>query len=105
MELELIPALRSLGIGLIPYSPLHAGLLAGALQAELDGRSPNEMQPPVDRYRDQLAPYEELCRELAAAPAHIALAWLLQNPVVSAAIVGPTTSDDLQPASERSRCS
>jgi aryl-alcohol dehydrogenase-like predicted oxidoreductase len=29
VELELIPALRSLGIGLIPYSPLHAGLLAG----------------------------------------------------------------------------
>ena len=32
VELELIPALRSLGIGLIPYSPLHAGLLAGVLE-------------------------------------------------------------------------
>src|SRR5512133_3027416 len=34
VELELIPALRALGIGLIPYSPLAAGLLAGALEAE-----------------------------------------------------------------------
>ena len=52
VELELIPALRSLGIGLIPYSPLHSGLLAGALQAANEGRAPNEMQPPVEQYRD-----------------------------------------------------
>ena len=95
VELEVIPALRGLGIGLIPYSPLHSGLLAGALQAEVDGRSPNEMQPPVDDHRAQLEAYEGLCRELEAAPAHVALAWLLQNPVVSAAIVGPTTTEEL----------
>src|SRR5579862_3070947 len=95
VELELIPALRSLGIGLIPYSPLHSGLLAGALQAEVDGRSPNEMQPPVDRHRAQLESYEGFCRELGAIPAQVALSWLVQNPVVSAAIVGPTTSEEL----------
>jgi aryl-alcohol dehydrogenase-like predicted oxidoreductase len=33
VEMELVPALRSLGVGLIAYSPLHAGLLAGALEA------------------------------------------------------------------------
>ena len=38
VELELIPALRHLGIGLIPYSPLHAGLLAGVLDAARQGR-------------------------------------------------------------------
>src|SRR4051795_6839889 len=38
VELELIPALRHLGIGLIPYSPLHAGLLAGMLEAATAGR-------------------------------------------------------------------
>ena len=37
VELELIPALRHLGIGLIPYSPLHAGLLAGVLDAASEG--------------------------------------------------------------------
>src|SRR3954463_13658388 len=64
VELELVPALRSLGIGLIPYSPLHSGLPAAALQAA--GRRPNEMQPPVDRHRTQLKAYEGLCRELGA---------------------------------------
>jgi aryl-alcohol dehydrogenase-like predicted oxidoreductase len=96
VELELIPALRSLGIGLIPYSPLHAGLLAGALEAESDGRRANELQPPVEEYRDRLTAYEELCRDLGATPAQIALAWLLRNPVVSTAIVGPTTSEELR---------
>ena len=96
VELELIPALRSLGIGLIPYSPLHAGLLAGALEAEIDGRSPNDMQPSLEGQRNPLAAYEELCRELGATPARVALAWLLRNPVVSTAIVGPTTSNELR---------
>src|SRR6476469_7220247 len=43
VELELIPALRSLGIGLIPYSPLASGLLAGALQAATEGQAPREL--------------------------------------------------------------
>ena len=96
VELELIPALRSLGIGLIPYSPLHAGLLAGALKAETEGHPPRELQPTVEQHRDQLEAYEGLCRELGATPAHVALAWLLRNPVVSTAIVGPETSEELR---------
>jgi aryl-alcohol dehydrogenase-like predicted oxidoreductase len=95
VELELIPALRSLGIGLIPYSPLASGLLAGALEAESQGQRPRELQPPVEQYRQALEAYETLCRELRATPAQVALAWLLQNPVVSAAIVGPETSQEL----------
>ena len=42
VELELIPALRGLGIGLIPYSPLHAGLLAGVLEAASRGTRPDD---------------------------------------------------------------
>src|SRR5215213_9023541 len=89
IELELIPALRALGLGLLAYSPLHAGLLAGALAAGAEDER-------IDAVRDQLASYEGLCRELDAQPAHVALAWLLRYPVVSAAIVGPRTSEELQ---------
>jgi aryl-alcohol dehydrogenase-like predicted oxidoreductase len=89
VELELIPALRSLGIGLLPYSPLHAGLLAGALQAGSE-------DDRIEAHRDQLEAYEGLCRELGATPVHVALAWLLRNPGVSAAIVGPRTSEELR---------
>jgi aryl-alcohol dehydrogenase-like predicted oxidoreductase len=101
VELELIPALRSLGIGLIPYSPLHAGLLAGVLagvlETAIDGRiSDASMQQRIEAHRDQLEAYEGLCREMGTKPADVALAWLLRNPVVSTAIVGATTIEELQ---------
>ena len=92
VEQELIPALRHLGIGLIPYSPLHAGLLAGALQAASEGRRSDDR---IDAHRQQLEAYEGLSRELGAKPAAVALAWLLQNPVVSATIVGAMTIEEL----------
>jgi len=89
VELELIPALCNLGIGLLPYSPLHAGLLAGALEAGTD-------DDRIEAHREQLEAYEGLCRELGAKPAAVAVAWLLQNPVVSAAIVGAMTIEELR---------
>src|SRR3954449_9993129 len=61
VEMELVPALRHLGIGLIPYSPLHAGVLAGTLQALREGRvSDDSARQRIETYRDQLEPYEEL---------------------------------------------
>ncbi|GGT84147.1 oxidoreductase [Streptomyces coeruleorubidus] len=97
VELELIPALRHLGIGLIPYSPLHAGLLSGALESAAEGRVRDEsMLVRIEAHRDQLEAYEGLCRELGAKPAHVALAWALRNPVVSTTVTGATTSDQLR---------
>ena len=96
VELELIPALRHLGIGLIPYSPLHAGLLAGVLDAARQGPVASETQHRIAAHRDQLEAYEGLCRDLDAKPADVALAWLLRNPVVSTAIVGATTIEELR---------
>ena len=97
VELELIPALRSLGIGLIPYSPLHAGLLAGALETATEGGiSDDSTQQRIDAHRDQLEAYEGLCRKLGAKPVDVALAWLLRNPVVSTTIVGATTTEELR---------
>jgi len=97
VELEMVPALRALGIGLIAYSPLHLGLLAGALAAAEEGRVPDESrQRRIEAQRDQLEAYEGLCRELGAEPADVALAWLLRNPVVSTAIIGARTPEELR---------
>jgi aryl-alcohol dehydrogenase-like predicted oxidoreductase len=95
VELEVIPALRHLGVGLIPYSPLHAGLLTGVLEAETQGRLSADQLPRVDAHRAQLQSYEGLCREIGAKPADVALAWLLSNPAVSSTIVGAMTIDEL----------
>ena len=98
VEPELIPALRRLGIGLIPYSPLRAGLLSGALETATEGRNPDEsMQHRIEAHRDQMEADEGLCRQLGAKPVEVVLAWLLCNPAVSTASYGPTSA--------RCRCS
>jgi aryl-alcohol dehydrogenase-like predicted oxidoreductase len=97
VELELIPALRSLGIGLIPYSPLHAGLLAGLLGTANEARILDDsMRQRIEAYGDQLEAYEGLCRELGTKPVEVALAWLLRNPVVSTTIVGALSIEELR---------
>ena len=49
----------------------------------------------VQKHHQQLEAYESLCADLGEKPADIALAWMLQNPVVTAPIIGPRTLDQL----------
>jgi aryl-alcohol dehydrogenase-like predicted oxidoreductase len=96
VELEVIPACRTLGVGVIPWSPLAGGLLGGALRAASEGRRASErLQKSIERHRGQLEAYEGLCRELGTEPSCVALAWLLHNPAVSALIIGPRTMEQL----------
>ena len=96
IELEVIPACRHYGLGLIPWSPLHGGLLGGVLRKASDGRRADERkQQEIEQHRSQLEAYEALCQELGEAPVDIALAWLLHNPVVTGPIIGPRTVEQL----------
>jgi len=96
IELEVIPACRADGVGLLPWSPLAGGLLAGALAAASAGRRASEtLRRRVAERRAQLEQWEALCRELGEAPADVALAWLLHNPAVTAPIIGPRTREQL----------
>lgn len=96
VELEVIPACREYGLGLIPWSPLAGGLLGGALEKLEKGRRASEdKQKQIEQNRSQLEKWEALCRELGEQPADVALAWLLANPVVTAPIIGPRTLGQL----------
>ena len=96
IELEVIPACRHHGLGLVPWSPLGGGLLGEALRKANEGRRarPATMEK-IKLIRPQLEAYEALCREIDAQPADVALAWLLHNPVVTAPIVSPRTVEQL----------
>ena len=99
IELEVIPACRHYGLGLIPWSPLGRGLLGGVLQKLESGRRADaELMKTIEKKRPQLEQYEALCRELGEPPAVVALAWLLHNPVVTAPIIGPRTIEQLESA-------
>ncbi len=97
IELEVIPACEAYGIGIMPWSPLGGGLLAGSIsQAKQGRRSDGGMQAAADWLKDTLQAWEKLCSEIGEQPADVALAWLLTNPVVVAPIVGPRTLGQLE---------
>src|SRR5215211_454095 len=96
IELEVIPACRHYGVGLIPWSPLGGGILGGALQkANAGRRSSEQAQKNIEQQRAKLEAYEGFCQELGEQPADVALAWLLGNPIVTAPIIGPRTIEQL----------
>lgn len=96
IELEVIPACRDYGLGLIPWSPLAGGLLGGILEKIKDGRrASDDMQKKINLKRTQLETWEAFCKEMNEQPADVALAWLLKNPIVTAPIIGPRTNEQL----------
>lgn len=96
VELEVIPACEAFGLGLIPWSPLAGGILGGVLKKIEEGRrAADHVQKRVDEMHPKLEKWEAFCADMGEHPADVALAWLLNNPVVTAPILGPRTMDQL----------
>jgi NDP-hexose 2,3-enoyl reductase len=99
VELEVLPAAIHYGLGIIPWSPLHGGLLSGALRKQREGTGSRSGEgrsaDSLDQNREAVEAYEKLAAELGADPADLALAWLLSRPGVTAPIVGPRTIEQL----------
>lgn len=96
VELEVIPACESYGLGLIPWSPLNRGLLAGAVEKAKSGRRADDnLQKEFEQVEHKLRQYEDFCEALGESPADVALAWLLHQPAVTAPIIGPRTMGQL----------
>jgi aryl-alcohol dehydrogenase-like predicted oxidoreductase len=99
VELEVLPAAARYGVGIIPWSPLHGGLLGGVLKKE-EGRrrQGNRARDTLLEHEGQVRAYEDLCDALGETPANVALAWLLHQPAVTAPIIGPRTLEQLDQA-------
>lgn len=101
-EMEVIPAAQEYGLGVIPWSPLHGGLLGGVLKKESEGtrrasgRSADALASTA--VRAQVQAYEDLLDKHGLQPGEAALAWLLTRPGVTGPIVGPRTADQLASA-------
>jgi len=98
IELELIPALRKLEIGLMPWSPLGGGLLAGTVDgigAKQSRRMQDSKQKEFEKHKEQIDKYEKFCSEINREPSAVALAWLLNNPIVTSPIIGPRNVQQL----------
>jgi aryl-alcohol dehydrogenase-like predicted oxidoreductase len=100
-EREMIPLCLDQGVGLIPYSPLARGLLAGTRERAGERHTP---RADGDQHQYRAADFDvaEAVRAVAAEhslpPAQIALAWLLSKPGVTAPIIGATKPHHLTEA-------
>jgi aryl-alcohol dehydrogenase-like predicted oxidoreductase len=103
-EREMIPQCRDMGVGLIPWSPLARGMLAGTRSRQGERRT---TRAATDHFQDALYSEDdfdvvdrlvEVAAERGLPPAQVALAWLLHKPVVTAPIVGATKLPHLDDA-------
>jgi 1-deoxyxylulose-5-phosphate synthase len=105
-EREMIPLCQSEGIGVIPWSPLARGLLAGTRQtpgdktATVRGASDDFVRKlynhPADA--DVMNACQAVAKQRGIEPAQVAIAWLLSKPAVTAPIIGATKIDHLEAA-------
>jgi NDP-hexose C3-ketoreductase / dTDP-4-oxo-2-deoxy-alpha-D-pentos-2-ene 2,3-reductase len=99
VELEVLPAARHYGIGVIPWSPLHGGLLGGVLRKQREGGASRSTSgrsaDALEKYRDRIEGYEKLSADLGADPADLGIAWLLHQEGVTAPIIGPRKREQL----------
>ena len=83
-ELEVLPTVRELGIGFVPYSPLGRGFLTGAIRSR-DALEPGDFRRDNPRFEGEnfdenlriVEAVESIAAEVGATPAQVALAWLL----------------------------
>jgi len=104
VEVELLPLCQQRGIGVVPYSPLARGVLAGKY---LLGQPPPDGSRAARRDRRMLQTelreesYEVAQQLRPLAQAHgktltqFALAWVLANPIITSVIIGPRTMEQL----------
>ena len=104
-EREMIPQCRDQGVGVLPWSPLARGLLAGSRTASGERRTTRANTDPfLDAlYRPELDfpvidRVGEVAAERSVSAAQVALAWLLHKPGVTSPIVGATKLEHLEDA-------
>ncbi|GIO67013.1 putative oxidoreductase YrpG [Paenibacillus cookii] len=95
-ELEVLPAAKAMGLGVIPWSPLDGGILGRNALKKLEGTRSGGNPNKIEKHRAQLEAFAELCSEIGEPQDNVALAWLLTHPAVTAPIIGPRTLEQLE---------
>ncbi|MGH3679185.1 MAG: aldo/keto reductase [Natronosporangium sp.] len=103
-EREMIPLCLDQGVGILPWSPLARGLLAGNRERGGQGRTVRSGSDPVadamyeDSDFDVVDAVRAVAGERGVPPAQVALSWLLSRPGVTAPIVGATRLSHVEDA-------
>jgi len=97
IELEVMPACRAYGVGLVAWGVLNRGFLASADRGKLRGPKASErLEKEYAHFGARLEGYRAVCARAGHAPADVATAWVLQQPGVAAVIIGPRSLAQLE---------
>lgn len=106
-ELEVLPAARAFGLGVLPYFPLANGLLTGKYSS---GRAPegsrlthSRQHLVADADLDQLARYGDFARERGLSEVDLAFSWLAAQEPVTSVIAGATRPEQVRQNAEAIR--
>jgi aryl-alcohol dehydrogenase-like predicted oxidoreductase len=106
IERDVLPTAQRYGMGVIPWSPLAGGWLSGRFGEGRDNTSHRaervpdryDLENPSNRRKLELViELSELADETGVSMIELALAFVLEHPAVSAAIIGPRTLEQLEP--------
>ena len=111
IELDVLPVAQRLGMGVLVWSPLCRGWLTGRYRREAFDRSPearaarvggrgmgwqfDESRPEIQRKLDLVEELAKLAAEAGVTMTHMAIAFALEHPGVTSAIIGPRTPEQL----------
>ncbi|MFE3170637.1 aldo/keto reductase [Amycolatopsis sp. NPDC059090] len=108
-ELEVIPAARAYGLGVVVWSPLHGGLLGGVVRKMRENDAVKSAQgralAALATHRDTIAAFENLCVDFGHDPAQVALSWLVHRPGITTVLIGPRTARHVDDALAGARLS
>ena len=105
VEAENIPYCYSQGIGVIVYSPMQSGLLTGAMTRERiaklpdsdwRSRDPEFLEPKLSKNLALVERLRTVGQRYGRPPSQVAVAWVLRNPAVTAAIVGARSPQQVE---------
>jgi aryl-alcohol dehydrogenase-like predicted oxidoreductase len=105
IEPEILPYCRSNGIGVIVYSPMASGLLTGAMTRERAAKLPESdwrsrdvefIEPRLSKNLALVDRMRQVGEEYGRPPSQVAIAWVLRNPAVTAAIVGARNAEQVE---------
>jgi aryl-alcohol dehydrogenase-like predicted oxidoreductase len=105
IETDILPYSQSHGVGVIVYSPMQSGLLTGAMTRERiatlpdsdwRGRDPEFREPKLSKNLALVDRLRRIGQKYGRPPGQVAVAWVLRNPAVTAAIVGARTPQQVE---------
>jgi aryl-alcohol dehydrogenase-like predicted oxidoreductase len=105
IELDVLPTCQRYGMGVIPWSPLAGGWLSGKWRrgaSDLTSRRAERIperydltKPENQRKLDAADALAQLADEAGVSLPELAVAWVINHPAVTAAIIGPRTMEQL----------